>query len=276
MSGARASLILWCDGAHPAIENMRRDAALLDAAGHDGSAAGGAPVLRLFQFCPHGITLGHSQAPERELDLERCRADGIIWAIRPTGGRAIFHAEEWTYSLAAPLGDPDWGGSLTEAYAKASRLILASLKRLGVPAVLASSSTGGSRRSVPNAPSVAACFASAARHEILLEGRKLVGSAQRRTAGALLQQGSILIGPGHLRLAEYLRIPSSRRAEAREALRAAAADAGSYLGAEPALECWAEALLGELPGDVRRVDGAAGRFLLTLPERGPYTPAVLQ
>src|SRR5206468_2014463 len=99
--------------------------------------AGAEPVLRLFRFAPHGITLGASQLPERELDLERCSADGIAWAVRPTGGRAIFHAQEWTYALAAPLDDPEWGGSQGEAYGRVSRLIVASLLRLGLPVSLA-------------------------------------------------------------------------------------------------------------------------------------------
>jgi hypothetical protein len=98
-------MILWCDGAHDPAENMRRDQALLDAAG-----TGTPPVLRLFQFEPPGITVGRNQTPERELDLARCMADGVGWAIRPTGGRAIFHAEEWTYS--SPPDDPGWVGRL--------------------------------------------------------------------------------------------------------------------------------------------------------------------
>src|SRR5690349_21852177 len=100
-------MILWCDGAHDPAEDMRRDTALLAAA-----AAGAEPVLRLFRFAPHGVTLGFAQDPARELDLAGLAATGVPWASRPTGGRAIFHAEEWTYALASPLSDPEWGGSL--------------------------------------------------------------------------------------------------------------------------------------------------------------------
>src|SRR4029077_19655318 len=100
-------MILWVDGPHGAAENMRRDAALLAAAD-----ARRMPVLRLFAFRPAGITLGYAQDPGRVLDVARCEADQVEWALRPTGGRAIFHAEEWTYALAAPLDDPRWGGSL--------------------------------------------------------------------------------------------------------------------------------------------------------------------
>jgi len=275
-------MILWCDGAHAPDENMRRDEALLAAlegahAGEPPASGRGAPsreeahpeaVLRLFRFAPHGITLGRAQRPSQALDLERCRADGVPWAVRPTGGRAIFHAEEWTYSLAASIADPEWGGSLSEAYARAATLILRSLLRLGVPAAFAPRGAAPERS---RDPSGAACFASTARHEIVLGGRKLVGSAQRRGARALLQQGSVLLGPGHERLADYLDVPEARRAAVRHELATSAAHAGRILGGEPPLARWADALMAELPAGTRRVDGASGAFLLTLPEAATYT-----
>lgn len=261
-SGAR--MILWCDGAHAPGENMRRDAALLAGAGR-----GAPPVLRLFRFAPHGITLGASQRPEVELDLARCAADGVPWAMRPTGGRAIFHAEEWTYALAAALDDDVWGGSRARAYDAVSRLVLGSLRRLGVPAALAPGRAGDLRprgRGGPAAP----CFASTARHEVVLDGRKLVGSAQRRTSHALLQQGSVLLGPGHLRLADYQRVAPDARERVRRELAAAAAHADPWIPGTAPLERWAEALGAERP-EARRVDGAAGEFLLTPSEGGSYT-----
>jgi lipoate-protein ligase A len=273
-------VILWCDGAHDVVENMRRDGALL--ASLEGRLAAASPggalpeaVLRLFRFAPHGITLGRGQSPGRALDLERCRRDGVAWARRPTGGRAIFHAEEWTYSLAAAIADPEWGGPLAVAYERASSLVLRSLLRLGVPATLASRwpAARGPDRPPPVAAG-AACFATTIRHEIVLAGRKLVGSAQRRTARALLQQGSVLLGPGHLRLADYAAVPDAQRADLRQVLQAAAADAGAALGADPPLERWAEALAAELRGGVRRLEAAAGAFLLTPAEAGSYTPPV--
>ncbi|MGH2668984.1 MAG: lipoate--protein ligase family protein, partial [Candidatus Eiseniibacteriota bacterium] len=125
-------MILWCDGTHDAAENMRRDAVLLGAA-----ERGAEPVLRVFGFSPPGITLGRNQTPARELDLARCAAAGVVWAVRPTGGRAILHAEEWTYGLAAPVDDPLWGGGASATYARASTLVLRALVRLGVPAEFA-------------------------------------------------------------------------------------------------------------------------------------------
>lgn len=264
-------MILWCDGAHDPAENMRRDHALLAAA-----QAGAEPLLRLFRFAPPGVTLGMNQDPARELDLARCASDGVPWAVRPTGGRAIFHAEEWTYALAAPLDHGDWGGGLEEAYARTSALIVRSLLRLGVPAAFApragpEPSPAARGHGGPTPP----CFAHAARHEVVLEGRKLVGSAQRRTARALLQQGSVLLGPGHLRLADYLPLPESRRERVRASLARVTATAAPWIGLEPPLERWADALTAELGPRSRRVDAAAGAFLLTRPTSDSYTaPAV--
>lgn len=242
-------MILWLDGPHDARENMRRDAGLL-AAAHTESAF--EPVLRLYRFAPPGITLGRAQDPARVLDLARCEHDGVAWAIRPTGGRAIFHDQEATYAFAAPLAQPEGAGSIAETYARISTLIVRSLGRLGVPAVLAP----GVRGARPGAG--APCFASTARHEIVIGDRKLVGSAQRRTARALLQQGSLLLGESHLRLADYLAAAPPEREDVRRALAESATHAGGWLRSADALPRWAEALLAELPPGTRRIEGEAG------------------
>jgi lipoate-protein ligase A len=261
-------VILWIDGAHSPAENMRRDASLLAAA-----EAGAPPVLRLFSFVPHGITLGMGQDPARQLDLERCARDGVAWAARPTGGRAIFHADEWTYSLASPIAHPDWGGSLDAVYARVSALLIASLRRLGVPAEWAAGATRSPALAGSAAATAAPCFASTARHEVEIGGRKLIGSAQRRTRSAVLQQGSVLLGPGHLRLADYLAIADPDRARVRQRLEEASSHAGPWLPDSPPLARWGEALQAEIEGLTRRFDGASGAFLLTLPKTGSYTRA---
>src|SRR5690349_11512875 len=142
-------MILWCDGAHPPGENMRRDAALLAAAEED---PGRPAVLRLFRFAPHGITLGRAQDPSRELDLDRCRRDGVPWAVRPTGGRAIFHAQEWTYSFATPLAAAAGAGTLADLHRRVAELIVASLVDLGVEARLAPDGIGRPPGPRPRAP----------------------------------------------------------------------------------------------------------------------------
>ena len=272
-------MILWCDGGHDAGENMRRDEALL--ARLDGAADGAGetePVLRLFRFAPPGITLGRAQDPARTLDLERCAADAVAWAVRPTGGRAIFHDLEWTYSMACRIADAQWGGNLAESYARVSTLIHDSLAALGLPVVLTAARSHASAKlpefeegAASTDPARPSCFASTARHEIELEGRKFVGSAQRRTAGALLQQGSVLLGDSHLRLADYLRVEGAARDRVRSSLERNAQPGGAWLGDDHSLERWEQALAEVLGPRVRRLSGAGGAFLLTPVEPASYT-----
>jgi lipoate-protein ligase A len=263
-------VILWCDGAHDVAENMRRDAALLAAA-----ERGAPPVLRAFAFSPAGITLGMNQTPARELDLGRCAADGVGWALRPTGGRAIFHAQEWTYALAVPRDHAVWGGSPEDAYGRASALVLRALVRLGVPAAQVPRRGGDSGAPGGRGPTAAPCFASTARYELVVGEGKLVGSAQRRTARAYLQQGSILLGDGHLRIADYLSLAADARERVRGVLRRAAGSAAPWLGSAPPLERFADALQAEIGPRSTRVDGASGAFLLTVSGTGSYTAPVV-
>lgn len=246
--------IVWCDGAHDARENMRRDAALLDAAARGDLVE---PVLRLFTFRPAGITLGHSQDPQRELDLARLERDGVGWAVRPTGGRAIFHDEEWTFSLATRLGGDGWAADPAAAYARTCGVLAGALARLGVPARLSAGSPRGVGTPRAMRGAAAPCFASTARHELTLDGRKLAGIAQRAVRGALLQQGSLLLGESHLRLVDYQRVADADRPGLRALLALASAHAGAFVAPGTALEALADAVAAELPG-AHRIDGAAG------------------
>lgn len=250
-------MILWCDGAHAPAENMRRDAGLLAAVRED---PGRPVVLRLFRFAPAGITLGANQRAERELDLARVEAAGVPWAVRPTGGRAIWHEQEWTFSLACRLGPGGWGADSAAAYARTTTLLAAAFRSLGAPV----ERSPGSPRGV-GAPRVAGgpaapCFASTARHELTLAGRKFAGVAQRESGGALLQQGSLLLGDSHLKLADWLRADAAGRERVRAALAAATAHAGAWIAADAPLERLADALAALLPG-AGRVAGAEGEAL---------------
>lgn len=226
-------------GPGDARAQMAVDAARLEAAAHSEKVE---TVLRLFTFAPPGITLGHAQDPARELDLAALARDGVSWAVRPTGGRAIWHDEEWTFSLVTRLGPDGWARTPAEAYARTARLIATALADLGVPATLAP----GTRRG-PGPPRAAAgaappCFASTARHELLLAGRKLVGLAQRAVRGALLQQGSILLGDSHRTLARYLAADPVLRASLEATWLGGVATAGPHLGADRSLARLAGAL----------------------------------
>jgi lipoate-protein ligase A len=159
------------------------------------------PLLRLYCWDPWAISLGHHQSAA-DLDLTRCRADGIDVVRRPTGGRAILHAEELTYAVVMPAGRK----SILQVYNEISEALVCGLRDFGVEVAL--------QRVQPNfaetyrQASSIPCFTSSARYEIEWNGRKLVGSAQRRFAegetDTVLQHGSILCGSAHRRLAGYL------------------------------------------------------------------------
>jgi len=249
---------LWCDGAHDAATNMARDEALLDRA-----AAGNLPgtLLRLFTFDPPGVTLGRAQDADRELDPVAMTRERVLAVRRPTGGRAIWHDEEWTFSLVTTLGPHGWAATPAGAYARTGALLAAALRRLGVPAALSPGSPRG-----PGAPRAARgaappCFASSARAELTVEGRKLAGIAQRAVRGALLQQGSILLGDSHTRLARVVRAPEGERGALAARWREQAAPAGRWLGPVRELAALATALAAEL-GEASRIDGESGAAML--------------
>jgi lipoate-protein ligase A len=163
----------------------------------------GTPALRLYTWSPWAISLGHHQ-DIREIDSEKCLHDGIDVVRRPTGGRAILHAEELTYCLVMPVE----AQGVLQVYNNIGLALLRGLRLFGIETSF--------ERAQPNFPSLyrqassVPCFSSSARYEIVHRGRKLVGSAQRRYTAhgktVVLQHGSILCGPAHLRLAEYLAV----------------------------------------------------------------------
>jgi lipoate-protein ligase A len=155
------------------IENMRTDEALLEEVLRSGTA-----FLRLYRWDPPTLSIGRNQSTEGLL------CDGVPWVRRPTGGQAVWHEDEVTYAVAAPIAEY---GSLRNAYCEIHVRLAAALRSLGVDAVLAD------RPAVRPSGRPAACFAVPVGGEILVGGRKLVGSAQVRKRDAFLQHGSILL-----------------------------------------------------------------------------------
>lgn len=177
--------------------NMAFDVALAE----ELLALGQVNTLRLYGWSPPAISLGWNQSDEA-LDRERVLAAGIDIVRRPTGGRAILHSDELTYSVVMLSATKN----VLEVYDTISKALVCGLRSLGVEAAL--------EQSQPHFPteyrrrSSVACFTSSARHEITVGGRKLVGSAQRRYARSdglevVLQHGSILLGPDHQRIVEF-------------------------------------------------------------------------
>ncbi|HEY8875885.1 MAG TPA: biotin/lipoate A/B protein ligase family protein [Desulfosporosinus sp.] len=164
-------------------ENMAVDEALLLTMAHSQDPQ---PVLRFYGWSPATLSLGYAQSYHKEVDEEVCQAEGIEIVRRPTGGRAVLHQYELTYSVIAPERDPHVSGTVTESYLKISQALLKGLKAVGVPAEMVAS--GGL-----NQASSSACFDAPSWYELVVAGRKLVGSAQVRKEGMLLQHGSILL-----------------------------------------------------------------------------------
>ncbi len=196
---------------------MQRDRDLLT-----GQQPGDDPVLRLYRWQPFAITIGYNQDFEN-FNQAAIGDSGFTLVKRPTGGRAIFHAEELTYCICGASPGPLFGNSLHDSYMKINEALVLFLDRLG----LQSEVSGGESREAMNS---LVCFTSTGKHEIGVGGRKLVGSAQRRTGGVFLQHGSILTGQQHLRLPEFLLPGSHGAGMSKEELAGLTTDLGRELG----------------------------------------------
>jgi lipoate-protein ligase A len=174
-------------------ENMALDEALMERARRSGEA-----VLRIYGWRRPTLSLGRNQRAAGQYDLSRAAALGVDFVRRPTGGRAVLHHREVTYSITAPAASM---GTLRESYRCFNRLVLGGLRRLGVPAEAARS------RALAPRPGVAPCFETPVADEIVAGGRKLVGSAQFRERDALLQHGSILVEDDQCLAASLLIVP---------------------------------------------------------------------
>ena len=158
---------------------MAVDEALLERAGRTGET-----VFRVYAWAEPTLSLGRNQTAVGVYDAAHARSRGVGIVRRLTGGRALLHHREITYSVTAPLAT---GASLRESYERINRLLVYGLRQLGVAVSAAAPKERAS------APSAAPCFERPSAGELVVNGRKLVGSAQWRDGNAMLQHGSILI-----------------------------------------------------------------------------------
>jgi len=188
----------WIDtGTAAGAFQMAADQTLLEMADETGQ-----PLMRVYQWDPWCISLGYHQSRE-SIDENSCRKRGVEVVRRPTGGRAVYHAHEVTYAVIIPKESEFYRENLTALYELISAGLVRGLQKLGVQAEL-------QKRKIDlnlhykKSMSVS-CFSAAARNEILVNGKKLVGSAQRHLSWGMLQHGSILTGPAHLDLPYFLK-----------------------------------------------------------------------
>ena len=173
------------------VLNMATDDALMCRA-----RATGEWVLRVYGWVRPTLSLGRNQPARGLYDVEFAHAQGVDIVRRPTGGRAVLHHREVTYSVTGPSSS---AGSVSESYARVNRLLVDGLRRLGVDATLAAPA------SATPVPSDVPCFDTPTEGELVSGGRKLVGSAQWRESEALLQHGSILIDDDQAMVSALLR-----------------------------------------------------------------------
>lgn len=229
-------------GARDGAWNMACDVALMARARGTGES-----VFRVYAWSNPTLSFGRHEAARARYDASAIAAGGVDVVRRPTGGRALLHHREVTYSVTARI---DQAESLPASMRRINQLLLRTLHRLGVPAAEAEEP-----RSMR--PEGAACFALPAPGELTLGGRKLVGSAQLRHDGALLQHGSILLDDDQPRIAGFAVGPYTSAAPA--------ATLRSALGPGVSYESVRDALIDVVAAEVSARDAAD----LALPENDP-------
>jgi lipoate-protein ligase A len=188
--------------------NMAVDEAVLEFAGRGDSL----PTLRLYAWEPPCLSLGYAQ-PFSDVDLPRLQARGWELVRRPTGGRAVLHTDELTYSVMGPLDEPHLAGSLLETYNRLAQALVEALHLIVLPVEIQERVTGpGTKNTSP------VCFEVPSTYEITVDGKKLVGSAQARRKDGILQHGSLPLSGDLARIVQVLAFPDEQ-ARSRAAAR---------------------------------------------------------
>jgi len=183
--------------------NMAVDEELLARA----QAGAVSPVFRLYTWNPPAVSLGRFQKLETSVDAGACKRRGFDIVRRSTGGRAVLHYKELTYSIIGRVDDPLFPHDVLGTYKVIAAGLLSGLRNLGLPAEMVSR-TGRHAALVQKRAKDPSCFSSPSWYEILVNGKKIIGSAQRRASSAFLQHGSILMDYDPLLEAEV--IPGGR------------------------------------------------------------------
>jgi lipoyl(octanoyl) transferase len=200
--------------------NMAVDESILESIGRGTSL----PTLRLYAWTPACLSLGVAQ-PYADVDAARLRLRGWEVVRRITGGRAILHTDELTYSVTGPAENPILAGSVLESYNRLAKALLRAVQDLNLPVEMKEGKADESGKSNP------VCFEVPSTYEITVDGKKLIGSAQARRKEGVLQHGSLPLTGDLTRITEALAFPDeSTRADAARRLLERAATVESALG----------------------------------------------
>lgn len=191
--------------------NMALDEALLDW--HSEGLI--PPVIRFYEWEPATLSIGYFQKAEKDINLEAVRAQGLGFVRRPTGGRAVLHEHELTYSIIVTESYPNMPETVTEAYRVLSEGILQGFQNLGMDAYFSVPATEEQLADLKK-PKSAVCFDAPSWYELVVEGKKVAGSAQTRQKGVILQHGAILLDLDEEKLLSVFNFDSE---EAKERMR---------------------------------------------------------
>ncbi|MCI2254570.1 lipoate--protein ligase family protein [Domibacillus sp. PGB-M46] len=215
-------------GNQGAAYNMAVDEALLDW--HSKGLI--PPVVRFYGWEPAALSIGYFQKAEKEVDFDAVRNYGLGFVRRPTGGRGVLHEHELTYSVIVSEEHPDMPTGVTEAYRVISEGVLQGFRKLGLAAEFAVPRTEEEKASLKN-PRSSVCFDAPSWYELVVEGRKVAGSAQTRQKGVILQHGSILLDLDEDKLFSLFHYPNDRVKERMKKAFGNKAVAINALRAEP-------------------------------------------
>lgn len=173
------------------------------------------PVIRFYRWEPAALSIGYFQKVEKEIDMDEVHRLGLGFVRRPTGGRGVLHEHELTYSIIVSEDYPDMPETVTEAYRVLSGGLLQGFRNLGLDAYFSVPDTEKKKADLKK-PKSAVCFDAPSWYEMVVEGRKVAGSAQTRQKGVILQHGAILIDLDAEKLLSVFKFPDE---EAKDRMR---------------------------------------------------------
>ncbi|WP_141431653.1 biotin/lipoate A/B protein ligase family protein [Bacillus sp. 03113] len=167
------------------------------------------PIIRFYGWNPATLSVGYFQRVQKEINLDAVNQHQLGFVRRPTGGRAVLHEHELTYSVIVPEDHPNMPKTVTEAYRVISEGLLRGFQNLDLEAYFAVPKTDEEKEALKN-PHSAVCFDAPSWYELVVEGRKVAGSAQTRQKGVILQHGSILLDIEEDKLFSLFNYPNER------------------------------------------------------------------